>query len=221
MANTQQQVLNTKDQVTGILSFATSHHIGLHHLPQILRQFSDLYPNAILDIHFLDSEQAYERLLLGKIEFALITLAPTSPDGIEHHPLWHDPLHFVISPNHPLASQQEQLNLSILSQSPAILPDLSTYTGRIIEKLFDQHQIELQTSMSSNYLETIKMMVAVGLGWSVLPTTLLDQDLISINIDQIALSRTLGYITARQRTLSKAGQAFISLLEAEKELKLS
>jgi DNA-binding transcriptional LysR family regulator len=43
---------------SGSLSFATSHHIGLHRLPQVLRDFKIQYPQVDLDLHFMDSEDA-------------------------------------------------------------------------------------------------------------------------------------------------------------------
>jgi DNA-binding transcriptional LysR family regulator len=43
---------------SGNLGFATSHHIGLHRLPQALRDFKILYPQVDLDLHFMDSEDA-------------------------------------------------------------------------------------------------------------------------------------------------------------------
>ena len=47
-------------EVGGKLRIGTSHHIGLHRLPPVLRQFSRDYPLVKLDIHFIDSEEAWE-----------------------------------------------------------------------------------------------------------------------------------------------------------------
>ncbi len=67
--------------------------------------------------------------------------------------------------------------------------------------------------MSTNYLETIKMLIGVGLGWSVLPKTMVGDDVVVLDIDiDIDLARTLGVIHHVNRTLSNAGKAFIDLL---------
>ena len=50
-------------EVSGKLRIGTSHHIGLHRLPPVLRQFSRDYPKVTLDIHFIDSEEAWEGVL--------------------------------------------------------------------------------------------------------------------------------------------------------------
>jgi len=66
--------------------------------------------------------------------------------------------------------------------------------------------------MTTNYLETIKMMVTVGLGWSVLPESLIDHQLKRLNIQDVFLSRDLGVVTHKKRALSNAAHAFYNLL---------
>lgn len=40
----------------GVLALATSHHVGLHRLPAVLRDYSRRYPKVALDLQFMDSE---------------------------------------------------------------------------------------------------------------------------------------------------------------------
>ena len=51
-------VRNANGQVDGTLVIATSHHVGLHRLPEVLRSFSAAYPSVQLNIRFEDSEVA-------------------------------------------------------------------------------------------------------------------------------------------------------------------
>ncbi|NNL56263.1 MAG: LysR family transcriptional regulator, partial [Pseudomonadales bacterium] len=97
-----QAVIDLDGKVGGTLSIAFSHHIGLHRLPPVLKQFSRRYPQVRLEIEFVDSEQAYARLLEGRSELALITLAPDQHANICATALWADPLVFVCSPDHQL-----------------------------------------------------------------------------------------------------------------------
>ncbi len=56
------------------------------------------------------------------------------------------------------------------------------------------------------------MMVSVGLGWSVLPATLIDDSLTSINVSGFNANRSLGIVTHKDRTLSQAAQKMIDLI---------
>jgi DNA-binding transcriptional LysR family regulator len=196
---------HAQDQVAGLLRIGTSHHIGLHHLPAALKKFVQAHPEVQLDVHFVDSEQAHQAVLAGELELAFLTLPPTFDARLAYREIWNDPLVFVVSPFHPLANKSN-LTLADLAQYPAILPAANTYTSQITLAAFHQAGLSLKTSMSTNPLDSIRMLVSIGLGWSVLPRTLVDADLCVLSIDNILLQRTLGIVWHPQRTLSKAAR---------------
>ncbi len=91
------------------------------------------------------------------------------------------------------------------------MPGLGTYTGRIVAEVFATAGVPLTPAMSTNYLETIGMLVGTGLGWSVLPASVMSADLVSISTDAPPLHRALGLVTHPKRTLSNAAQAFTAV----------
>ncbi len=203
------------DGVGGTLRFATSHHIGLHRLPPLLRRFVTKYPRVALDIRFLDSEQAWNEVLQGRIELALTTLGPATPP-LRATPLWDDPLCFVAAPGHPLA-RRPRPTLAELSAHPAVLPEPHTFTHRIVADAFARRGLPLRLRMTSNYMETLKMLASAGLAWGVLPQSMLDRSLRALPVGGMKLSRRLGCVTHAGRTPSRAAQAFIALLDAGSE----
>ena len=207
-----QSVRDLDGEVAGELRLATSHHIGLHRLPPILSHFSRAFPAVHIDIDFMDSEQAYELIMHGKVELAVVTLAPTAEPSIIALPVWQDPLDFMAAADHDLAGSAA-LDLDTLARYPAILPGLNTYTGQIIKGLFDRHQLQLEVSLATNYLETIRMMASVGLGWTVLPHSMLDDTLATLDVQDAGIARELGVIRHEGRSLSRAASAFIGALE--------
>jgi len=207
----EQSVRDLSGEVSGQLRLATSHHIGLHRLPPVLSSFSRNFAAVEIDIEFMDSEQAYELITRGKVELAVVTLAPTSEPAIISRAVWNDPMDFLVAADHCLASETKT-SLEQLCQYPAVLPGLNTYTGQIVKSLFDHHQLDLQVSMATNYLETIRMMASVGLGWTVLPASMKDDSLTALKIENISIERTLGLVYHRDRSLSRAAHAFIDSL---------
>ncbi len=209
----QQSVRDLAGEVRGRLRLATSHHIGLHRLPPLLSFFSKAFPAVQLDIDFMDSEQAYELTLQGEVELAVVTLAPSSIANIVTRPIWLDPLDFMVQEGTQL-TRKKALGLKELSQHPAILPGLNTYTGQIVKSLFEQRSLPIQIAITTNYLETIRMMASVGLGWTVLPRSMRDPSLATLPIRDARIERTLGAIHHEGRSLSRAAQAFIEALES-------
>lgn len=212
----RRMVANLTGPITGTLKVGTSHHIGLHRLPPALRAFSTQYRDVRLDLRFIDSEEAYEAVLSGELELGIVTLPPVPDDRLIAREVWDDPLAFVAGPEHPLA-RQKKVTLADLTQHAAILPSSSTFTRQIASRLFQESGLQLQVSMTTNYLETIKMMASIGLGWSVLPASMAAPDPTSgelkiLKINGIDLRRSLGVVYHPRRTLSRAAQAMLDLL---------
>ncbi|MDP5065474.1 MAG: LysR family transcriptional regulator [Haliea sp.] len=213
LLSAERAVRDLSGDVAGQLRLATSHHIGLHRLAPVLSAFSKTHPGANIDIAFTDSEQAYDLIRQGRSELAVVTLAPDKDESLIAQAVWEDSLAFMAAADHPLIAQRQHITLVNLAQHPAILPGLNTYTGQIIKRLFTGHRLELKVSMATNYLETIRMMTAVGLGWTVLPKSMLADELCTLPIKGVTLQRTLGLVYHRGRSLSRAAQAFIAVLE--------
>ena len=200
-----------QEQVQGKLKIGTSHHIGLHHLPQHLRNYVQKFPDVTLDVHFVDSEQAHEQVLAGDLELAFLTLPPKGDERLSYVTIWNDPLVFVVAPFHPLA-QKKHLSLEDLIQYPSLLPASQTYTTQITLAEFEKQGVKPKITMSNNPLESIRMLVSIGLGWSVLPKTLLNQDLQMLDIN-VQMQRQLGMVWHPGRTQSRAVQELVAMMK--------
>lgn len=208
MADLKRVVSNQSGIISGPLVMGTSHHIGLHRLPDILRSYNDAFPQVKLDIRFQSSEHACTAVEQGELELAVITLPNTPPENLQLQRIWHDPLAIMVGRSHPLAGQASVSIDTLLSHS-AVLPGEATYTRRILQDAVAGIGQEIQCSLSTNYLETLKMMTVIGLGWSLLPVTMLDDNLLRIEVEGIRLSRWLGVVTHQRRTLSNAARTML------------
>lgn len=216
MEDAQRSLQHEQHEITGKLTLGTSHHIGLHRLPPILRQFRQRYPSVQLDLRFLDSEDAYEGIKEGGLELAVVTLSPNEDARFVATPLWRDTLSFVAGHDDPLCHQQP-LTLEKLSQYDAVLPNPLTFTRSLIMDRFTRAHLAPRVVLATHYLETLKMMASVGLGWSVLPDTMLDSSVMRLSVDCPTIERWLGILHHRDRTLSAAAQHMLTLLNAPQD----
>ncbi len=212
MVDARRVLAELSGDIKGPLKLATSHHIGLHRLPPVLRQFSREFPRVQLSLDFLDSEKAYTQILEGYYDVAITTLAPTPEKSIKSYPIWDDELCIVAAPDHPL-SANKTVSLSELTDYPAILPSMNTYTTQVLKGLFDRKGLSLSVNMATNHMDTIKMMSSIGLGWAALPRTLVDESVRVLQVGGLTLTRQLGLIHHSERSLSNAASAFLNLLE--------
>ena len=208
---TKRIISTLRSQVSGHLKFGTSHHIGLHRLPPILKQYTNQYQQVELDIQFMDSEQAAALILKGDIELALITL----PDDIEKHlstiPVWTDTMDCVVARDHALAAQA-YVTIKQLSEYGVLLQAQSTHTREIVDQALKLNT-DIKVIMESNYLETIKAMIQNGLGWGVLPDSMIDSSLRRLKIKGVKMERHLGVLLHESRTLSSSANALLETLK--------
>ncbi|MDO6459424.1 LysR family transcriptional regulator [Granulosicoccaceae sp. 1_MG-2023] len=207
----QDSIARLGTDIGGRLSIATSHHIGLHRLPPVLREFTRRYPEVELDLHFMDSEDALAAVDNSAVELAVVTLPQASLPSLNIEPLWHDELVLVTDPEHPLQRLDKPCP-DDLARWPAIVPSRETVTRQILDQALLPFGVRLKVAMETNYIETIKMLVSVGLGWGSLPVIMLDDSVRRLAMPELTPTRELGVAHHKRRRASAAGEAFRDIL---------
>lgn len=216
VADIHRVIANLAGEIRGPLTIGTSHHIGLHRLPPLLQRYVESYPAVHLDLHFMDSEAACRAVAQGELEIGVVTLPPLPPERLKITPIWNDTLALVCNRKHPLAANAVP-SLTQLSEYAAILPGRGTYTREIFEAAIKAHNVTLKTAIETNYMETIRMMISIGLGWGLLPQSMLDERFHILTIPTLTMTRTLGMVEHTERTPSNAARRFVELLASAKE----
>lgn len=207
--------------IEGELQIIASHHIGLHHLPNWLRRFKREYPKVAINLQLMESDAAYEQMRKRNAELAFVTLSDSMAPSFDVFAHWPDPMAFVAGTDHPLARLTKP-KLADLAKHPALLPDTSTSTYRMVNRLFLEENLPLHPQMPTNYLETLKMMTSVGLGWSVLPLRMVDGSLkvldgVLAKATEAGhpVTRVLGAIGLTGRQPGNAAKALLSIVQEE------
>lgn len=206
------ELRNLSGQVAGTLRIATSHHVGLRHLPSILQVYTQRFPDVVLEFDFVDSERAFHEVLQGMRELAIITLPDPPPESVLCIPLWIEHLRPCAHVRHPLA-QRKTLSPDMLSQHRAILLPEHTFTQLRANEVFQQAGIALADYTSSTYLEAIAMLVTANQGWALLPEVFCNDEIVALKLDpEVVLTRILGVAIHKERTLSNAARAMLDIL---------
>jgi DNA-binding transcriptional LysR family regulator len=193
------------------VTLGTSHHVGLHRLPPILREINRRFPEVALDLRFMESEAALEAVEGGELDLAVVTLPVNKPASLETRVIWVDPMLAVAAPEHPLAGMAS-LAPESLSEFPAVLPHTGSHTRELIDRALQSLGIRPPVPFCTNFLETNRMMVAVGLAWSVLPRTMINSQIRPLPVEDLHVTRHLGMIRHRRREQGGAAGAVLKLL---------
>ncbi len=214
IASSREQIHSLSVEVGGRLRLGTSHHVGIHRLPPVLKAYTQAYPQVDLDLLFMDSEKACEQVATGSLELAIVTLPNQADPNLAIESVWPDPLTIVCALDHPLAGKS-RTSPAQLAKHAAVLPARGTVTRSILFSALAPYNVSIKTALETNYLETIKMMVSVGLGWSALPLSMVDNSIGAIRVRGLQMQRELGSVYLRGRTLSRAAQALLAMLSTE------
>ncbi|MEM7377537.1 MAG: LysR family transcriptional regulator [Pseudomonadota bacterium] len=213
LASCQSHLDSLNQTVAGPLHIATSHHIGLHRLPGLLRQFTTAHPAVELNLQLMDSEDAVAQVVDNAIELAVVTLPLEPPAGVRVEPIWVDRLRVVVARDHPLAEVTRPRPTHLASHT-AILPARGTVTRQIADRILASQPLNARHVMETNYLETNKVLAAAGLGWTLVPESMIDTQLHPLDLPQLSANRALGLVVRQKRTLGRAAEQFAAMLLA-------
>jgi len=211
LARIEDVICNLGKNISGKLSMGTSHQIGLHRLPPFLKGFRHAYPEVDIDIRFSNSSSALESVENGELEMALCATSGDISPKLREIDVWKENLVFVVAADHPLATE-DNIDLSLLTKCPAVLPEHPSVTRQTVESHLLSHDQKPAVTIDAGDLETMKMMVAIGLGWGCLPDDMVDETVKVIDVDDVVLQRRISLIRHNDRTLSRAAQAFMETL---------
>lgn len=201
---------------SGELLIGTSDHIGLHRLPSVLKSYIMTYPDVDMKLRCQRSEMILEMVKDNLVDLGIITL-PEADEKIILKTVWKDPMSLVYAVGHPLQNKKS-LILKDVSGYGMILPEVGTTTRKEIDEKFSQKNLSPLVKMEVAYMETIKVLVKVGLGISILPDRAVEQEvsagmLCKSKIKDASFSRNLGVVYRKDKFLSRPAREFIRILE--------
>lgn len=185
--------------------------IGSYLFPRIFYGFQKLHPKLELSIVEEGSLAIHDKLDLGELDIGIVILA-NAPSSLNVLPLARHQILACLPPDHPLA-KNTAIDIRDLRDEPLILLKEDSYHRRIILSEFDRHQFTPHIRLSSNQLNTIKSLVANGMGISFLLDVMTEKEsaLVGKPLTQ-PLYVEIGLAWKKDRYLSLASRAFIEFI---------
>ena len=211
-------VKDMSKECSGEIVIGTSDHISLHRLPDILKRYISAFPKVDLKLRCHRSETVLEMVNKNLVDLGVITL-PKVAHALVSKTIWEDPMSLVFPKNHPLGSLKV-IRLKDVVKYGIILPEVGTTTRNTIEAAFFRKRLTPNIAMEVAYIETIKGLVKIGLGISILPDKAVEQEilagiLVKSKIQDAAFSRNLGVVYLKDKFLSRPAAEFLNLLDKE------
>jgi LysR family hydrogen peroxide-inducible transcriptional activator len=162
-----------KDPLSGPLKLGVIYTIGPYLLPELVRQVIERTPQMPLMLQENFTVRLLEQLRLGEIDAAI--LAEPFPDtNLALAPLYDEPFYAAVPASHPMAAQSAVTAEELKQETMLLLGNGHCFRDHVLEVCpefarFSNEAEGIRKSFEGSSLETIKHMVAAGMGVTLVP----------------------------------------------------
>ncbi len=203
------------NKVTGRLVVAAGESTLLYILPDVIEEFSRLYPQVEFHLHNLTGRDGTAMLRANEADLMVGTM-PERASDMGYYPVFsYEPV--LMTPiDHPL-TRLEKVTLNDISPYELIMPPRHLSNNRITDLIFQQHGVDYKVSLEAGGWEVIKQYVKRGLGISIATSICLEgnEELAIIPLRDYFPRRTYGLIVRKGKSLSPAAKKFIEVMGVE------
>jgi LysR family transcriptional regulator, hydrogen peroxide-inducible genes activator len=200
-ANIREIAKRGKDPLAGALKLGVIYTIGPYLLPALVRQAIARTPQMPLMLQENFTVKLLEQLRTGEIDCAI--LAEPFPDaGLATADLYDEPFMVAVPSSHPLAARASVSAEELKQETMLLLGNGHCFRDHVLEVCpefarFSSSTEGIRKSFEGSSLETIRHMVAAGMGVTVVP-------LLSIPRAELAASMLAAQAVASTKTAKAA-----------------
>lgn len=211
-------------EMRGPLMVGASTTIAEFLLPRVLGEFNALYPQVRARLIVGNSENIESRIAEHTLDIGLIE-TPARLSGLTGLACCEDELLVICAPDYPLAEMKSVTAKSLVDYE-FISREPGSGTREITDAYFRQHKVapeKLKTQMELGSPESLKGVVATGLGFAIVSRAVVDKELRLGELVAIPLNppllRSLYLIHPQERFQSRVIRTFIDFARSKlKEL---
>ena len=162
-----------KDPLAGPIRLGVIYTIGPYLLPELVREIIRSVPQMPLMLQENLTVRLLEMLRTGEIDCAI--LAEPFPDaGLAIAPLYDEPFVAAVPASHPLADKSQVTAEELKNETMLLLGAGHCFRDHVLEVCpefarFANHADGIRKTFEGSSLETIKHMVAAGMGITLVP----------------------------------------------------
>src|ERR1700757_5055776 len=205
-------VVESKESVSGQVTVGVIPTVAPYFLPAVLAAFSKRFPESSVTIVEEITPVLLERLRAGTIGVAVLAL-PVRGHEFEAVPLITEPLFAALPKNHRLP-RNSTVTLRELRKEPfLLLRDGHCFRENAVAAC-DRARVSPRVVFESGQFSSLLGLVGAGVGISLVPAMAVDRraQVRFVRISDPAATRTIGALTLRGRSVSRANRAFLSTL---------
>ncbi|WP_300349520.1 LysR family transcriptional regulator [Clostridium sp.] len=212
-------IKNSVSGQKGKIVIGASTTIGIYILPEIIKEFNELYKNIEISL-IIENTQIIEKLIMeNKVDIALVEGYVTSTE-LEVQSVGKDELVFIANPKNTIFLKDE-ITLDDLEKEKFIMRELGSGTREIVENYLKNNGCNYNIHMELGNTEAIVRIVESGLGiacvsFKAIGDRINNGSIKDIKIQNVKVSRDLYLIYHKDKFISKNMEIFIEEIKKVK-----
>lgn len=215
LRNIQDAVLEVNDYKKlqkGTIKIGIPSMIGAFLFPRIFSSFQQKYSHLDIYLYEKGSMTIREQIERDELDFGIVIISGASAN-LELLPMSKNQLMACVPLDHPLA-QNKSISLSSLDSQNVIMLKDGSYLRNLLLKKMAAENVKTNVVLESNQIETIKGLVASGVGMAfLLDFVVKDAPNIKVLPFEDPIFVDVGLAWKKDRYISKAAQSFIEFCQ--------
>jgi DNA-binding transcriptional LysR family regulator len=190
-------------------------------LPALFASFHQQYPQIRLKVRVNHTDELITSVEQGEVELGLILDPRLQSELLIVKELFRQPLHLLVSAQHPLAQRQvPAVTLEQITTEPLLLLDETSRMGQITKRIFTQRGLPIHPLIEIESVEGLKEMVRQGIGVTLtLPALIrpsqIGKDLVLLPITGLTEEFIFALVYRRVGSISRAAREFINTISRQ------
>jgi DNA-binding transcriptional LysR family regulator len=201
------------DLDSGEVIIAAGESTIIYLLPRLVQQFREQYPNIHVQLRNVTGRDGLAMIRDDEVDFAIGSMLDV-PSDISYQPVYSFEPALIMPIGHELA-ERERVRIEDIAPFGLILPPRRLTTWRMVDRVFQQHQVPFNVTLEVGGWEVIKRYVELDFGISIVTGICLrdDDKLVAKNMSDYFPKRSYGTVMRRGKFLSPQARAFLEVAE--------
>ncbi len=185
-------------------------------LPELIANFHTNYPRIQFFVREQASQGIVEAVLSSELDIGIVTMraGASLPEALAVHEWVEDELVLIVPPEHPL-SGQTHFDWSDLDGLHLVLFEAGSAIRNLIDGRLEDAGIDVDIVMELRSIESIKQMVAQGIGAAFVSQYALPDTRSALRAKDHPIKRVLAVIYRTDQSISAAARAFLDIIDIE------
>jgi DNA-binding transcriptional LysR family regulator len=201
------------DLDSGEVVIAAGESTIIYLLPGLVKQYRERYPNIHVQLRNVTGRDGLAMIRDDEVDFAVGSMLDV-PSDISYQPAFSYEPALILPLGHEL-EDRKRISIEDIAPYGLILPPRRLTTWRMVDRVFQQHQVPFNVTLEVGGWEVIKRYVELDFGISIVTGICLrdDDKLVAKNMSAYFPKRSYGTVMRRGKYLSAQARAFLEVAE--------